>query len=181
MKAADFLITYEGFAPAAVYDVNAWRIGYGSDTHTAADGTVRKVQQGDTTTPAAALRDLNRRIDQEFIPKIKTKIGSDTWGTMPEATRTAFISIAYNYGNVPKQAIIDAAKARDLNKLATVWISSTYNDNKRLPENMRNALRKRRAKESALIQSDARGSGLNNSTKIAALAFIGAGIALLIA
>lgn len=181
MTAADFLITYEGFAPAAVWDVNAWRIGYGSDTHTDSDGTVRKVQQGDTTTPAAALRDLNRRINSEFIPKIKTKIGADTWAAMPEGTRTAFISLAYNYGNVPKQAIIDAAKARELAKLSQVWISSTYNDNKRLPENIRNALRKRRAKEAALIAADARGSGLNNSTKIAALAFIGAGIALLIA
>lgn len=181
MTAADFLITYEGFAPAAVWDVNAWRIGYGSDTHTEPDGTIRKVKQGDTTTPAAALRDLNRRISTEFIPKIKRKIGAETWQFLPDNTRTAFISIAYNYGNVPKQAIIDAAKARELQKLAEVWISSTYNDNKKLPEKTRNALRKRRAKEAALIAADAATlSGLTRvNTKIAALALLFGGLALL--
>lgn len=182
MSAADFLITYEGFAPAAVWDVNAWRIGYGSDTHTDADGTIRKVKQGDTTTPTAALRDLNRRIDTEFIPKIKKKIGADTWAQLPANTRTAFVSIAYNYGNVPKQAIIDAAKSRDLLRLAKVWTESTYNDNKKLPENVRNALRKRRAKEAALIATDATtGSTIGTNTKFAALALVAAGIALLTA
>jgi len=181
MKAADFLITYEGFAPRAMWDVNAWRIGYGSDTHTDATGAVRKVQQGDTTTPTDARRDLDRRISKEFIPKIINKIGADTWAAMPEGTRTALISIAYNYGNVPKQAIIKAAQSRDLTTLAKVWTESTYNDNKKLPENVRNALRKRRAKEAALIAADAASTGATgtNTTKIAALAFILGGIALL--
>ena len=100
---------------------------------------------------------------------------------MPEGTRTALISIAYNYGNVPKQAIINAARARDLTTLAKVWTESTYNDNKKLPENVRNALRKRRAKEAALIAADAASTGAtgSNRTKIAALAFILGGIALL--
>jgi GH24 family phage-related lysozyme (muramidase) len=127
MTAADFLITYEGFAPVAIWDVNAWRIGYGSDTHTDADGTIRKVKQGDTTTPEAAIRDLNRRINTEFIPKIQKKIGADTWAALPNNTRTAFVSIAYNYGNVPKQAIIDAARARDLLRLAKVCTETTNN------------------------------------------------------
>jgi hypothetical protein len=62
-----------------------------------------------------------------------------------------------------------------------VWTESTYNDNKKLPENVRNALRKRRAKEAALIAADAASTGSTgtNTTKIAALAFILGGIALL--
>jgi GH24 family phage-related lysozyme (muramidase) len=183
MQPADFLIKYEGFAPRAIWDVNAWRIGYGSDTHTDALGNVRKVQQGDTTTPADARRDLDRRINKEFIPKIINKIGADTWEAMPNNTRTALVSIAYNYGNVPKQAIIDAARSRDLSRLAKVWTESTYNDNKKLPENVRNALRKRRAKEAELIAIDATTTdgGISNTTKIAALALIAGGIALLTA
>lgn len=183
MQPADFLIKYEGFVPRAMWDVNAWRIGYGSDTHTDALGNVRAVQQGDTTTPADARRDLDRRISKEFIPKIINKIGADTWAAMPTNTRTALVSIAYNYGNVPKKAIIDAARARDLSRLAKVWTESTYNDNAKLPENVRNALRKRRAKEAELIQADAAttGGGISNTTKIAALALIAGGIALLTA
>jgi len=162
-KAVDFLKKKEGFTSRALWDVNAWRIGYGSDTITNSLNQVRKVQQNDTVTVQDADRDLSRRISQEFIPKIKAKIGADTWNKFPENTQIAFISFAYNYGNITKKSIVDAAKAGDLKNLSKVWIESTYNDNKSLPENVKNALRKRRAEEAALILLDANKPGGSGS------------------
>jgi len=159
--AAEFLKKYEGYTGVAIWDVNAWRIGHGSDTHTDPNGSIRTVQQGDTTTPKDAQRDLERRIRSEFIPKIINKLGADTWNNLPQGARVAFVSLAYNYGNVTKLAIIAAAKSGNMANLAKTWITSTYNDNKSLPENIRNALRNRRAAEAALIQpTDAKKKGL---------------------
>lgn len=154
-KALAFLKQYEGFTPVAKWDVNAFRIGYGSDTITDANGNVRYVQMNDQITIADADRDLKRRVQFEFIPKIKGKIGSDVWNKLPDNTQIALISFAYNYGNIVKSAIVNAVKLGNLNNLADVWITSTYDDNKSLPEKMRNALRSRRKKESDLIRSDA--------------------------
>lgn len=155
MTAAEFIAKKEGFSPVAIWDVNAWRIGYGSDTHTTPQGVVIRVQQGDETTKEAAQRDLQRRLTQEFAPKIMAKVGAQTYQALPEPVKIALLSFAYNYGNITKSAIVNAVKAGNLNELARVWIESTYHDNKRLPESMRNALRKRRAEEAALIQSAA--------------------------
>lgn len=153
MTAAEFIAKKEGFSPRAIWDVNAWRIGYGSDTHTDANGNVRRVLEGDITTQEAAQRDLERRLSQEFTPKVISKIGLQTWNKLPIEARIAFLSLAYNYGTVTKSAIIRAAQSGNLAELARVWIEATYNDNKRLPENVRNALRRRRAEEAALIAS----------------------------
>jgi len=162
-KAIAFLKIYEGFTPVAKWDVNHFRIGYGSSTITDSNGNVRYVQFGDQITIADADRDLKRRVNYEFIPKIKGKIGSDVWDGLPDNTKVALISFAYNYGNIVKSAIVEAVKQNDLNKLADVWITSTYNDNASQTEQIRNALRKRRKKESDLIRSDAE---LRSSTSL---------------
>jgi len=154
-QALQFLKLYEGFTPIAKWDVNHFRIGYGSSTITDENGNVRYVQLGDQITIADADRDLKRRVNYEFIPKIKGKIGSDVWESLGKNTQVALISFAYNYGNIVKSAIVNAVKEGDPNKIADVWISSTYNDNATLSESMRNALRKRRKKESDLIRLDA--------------------------
>lgn len=154
-RALSFLKKYEGFTPVAKWDVNAFRIGYGSDTITEPNGSVRNVQINDQITIADADRDLRRRVQYEFIPKIKGKIGTDVWNRLPENTQIALISFAYNYGNIVKSAIVNALKLGDLNNVADVWISSTYDDNKSQPERIRNALRARRKTESDLIRSDA--------------------------
>jgi GH24 family phage-related lysozyme (muramidase) len=157
MDAVTFLKKYEGFTPTAIWDVNAYRIGFGSDTITNNAGDVRKVLQTDKITIQDADRDLNRRIETEFIPKIKNKIGSGNWNKLNTGTRTALISLAYNYGNITKTAIITAIKNNDKN-LSQIWIDSTYNDNKSLPEKVRNALRKRRLAESILISNEKKNS-----------------------
>jgi GH24 family phage-related lysozyme (muramidase) len=173
-QAAAFLIKHEGFLPAARWDVNAWRLGYGSDTMTDEAGNVTKVQKDSTTTRTAALRDLKRRISDEFIPRIKNKIGAAAFNRLPVGAQVALISFAYNYGNIVKAAIVKAAQANDLVELAQVWISSTYNDNKALPANVREALRQRRADEVALFST-----GTNKKSLIIPLALAAAGIYLL--
>ena len=179
-KAVEFLKKKEGFTPVAIWDVNAWRIGYGSDTITNSLNQVRKVIQTDRITQADADRDLSRRISQEFIPKIKAKIGADTWNQLPENTQIAFISLAYNYGNITKASIVATAKTLNLKRLSEVWIESTYNDNKKLPENVRNALRKRRAEEAALIATDAAsGSGVQGSSILIPVILLISGVYIL--
>lgn len=173
-QAAAFLIKHEGFLPAARWDVNAYRLGYGSDTMTDEAGRVTKVQKDSTTTRTAALRDLKRRISDEFIPRIKNKIGAAAFNRLPVGAQVALISFAYNYGNIVKAAIVKAAQANDLVELAQVWISSTYNDNKALPANVREALRQRRADEVALFST-----GTNKTSFIIPLALAAAGIYLI--
>ena len=75
-RAAEYVKKWEGFSEKAVWDVNAWRLGHGSDTLTLPDGTYRKVLQTDKTTRELAAKDLARRIRLEFEPKVEKKIGS---------------------------------------------------------------------------------------------------------
>lgn len=73
---AELLKKYEGFTSRATWDVNAYRLGYGSDTLTFENNTYRKVKQGDTTTKANATKDLERRL-KEFEKKVIKKVGSE--------------------------------------------------------------------------------------------------------
>lgn len=160
--AADLLIRYEGFNPTAVFDVNAYRIGYGSDTITDASGNFRKVKQGDVTTERNARKDLERRLP-EFENKIIKQIGAEYWQPLNYKVKAALISLAYNYGSITKQEIKDAIKTGSSEKIANAVINSTYNDNKKLSAKVRQALRNRRKKEADIIRSapDAKTEGFN--------------------
>ena len=157
-SAADFIKQFEGFTPTAMWDVNAYRIGHGSDTLELPNGTYRKVVQGDTTTRELAAKDLARRISTEFIPRVKNQVGAEAWDRLPEPSQVALLSLAYNYGSITKKAILDAAKEGNVIKLAKAIVDSTYNDNAKLPTNVRNALRSRRAKEAEYALTDLGGS-----------------------
>ncbi len=150
--AAELLKKYEGFNRTAVWDVNAWRIGYGSGTITDSSGNYRTVKQGDTTTEANALKDLTRRV-KEFEKRVINKVGAEFWDPLHYQVKAALISLAYNYGNITKQEIIEAIKTGNNKKIAQAVINSTYNDNKSLSESVRNALRNRRKKEAAIIEA----------------------------
>lgn len=150
--AADLLIKYEGFNRTAVWDVNAWRIGHGSDTITNASGNFRKVKQGDVTTKENARKDLERRL-KEFENKISKQVGAEYWNPLNYKVKAALISLAYNYGSITKQAIKDAIKTGSSEQIANAVINSTYNDNKKLSEPVRQALRNRRKKEADIIRS----------------------------
>jgi len=173
-KAAEFIKKFEGFTPTAKWDVNAYRIGHGSDTIELPNGTFRKVISSDVTTRELAAKDLSRRISSEFIPRVKRQIGDEYWDQLPQPSQVALLSLAYNYGSITKEAIINAAKEGNVMKLAKAIVDSTYNDNSKLPESTRNALRSRRSQEAEFALTD-----LGNNKKKAFMVI--GGILLLVA
>lgn len=108
---------FEGYRDTPYWDVNAHRIGYGSDTITLADGTVRRVQPGDRITQADADRDIQRRITTEFEPIVARAVGTETFSAMTPSQRAAVTSIAYNYGEVPDR-IVGALRSGDADAAA---------------------------------------------------------------
>lgn len=107
--AAQMIKGFEGFITNAKWDVNAFRVGFGSDTVTRANGAIEKVTKDTVVTLDEAERDLARRI-VEFQSGIQSAIGVDTWRSLNEAQKAALTSIAYNYGSLPK-AIVDAIES----------------------------------------------------------------------
>lgn len=95
---------------------DAWRIGYGSDTITAPDGTWRRVQKGDVITKEDAVRDLNRRIN-EFQGIASKAVGVDTWNKLPGNVQAALTSVTYNYGRLPKSVEI-AVRTGNIEEIA---------------------------------------------------------------
>lgn len=102
--AAKMLKTFEGFIAHAKWDTNAYRVGFGSDTVTRANGQIEKVTKDTIVTLEDAQRDLSRRII-EFQNGIQNAIGIDTWRSLTEAQQAALTSIAYNYGQLPKSIV----------------------------------------------------------------------------
>lgn len=149
--AADFIQKEEGFRTTAYWDVNAYRIGFGSDTITMPNGSFRKVVKGDKITKEMAVADLTRRMRDEFEPKVKKQIGEPYYSNLPDSAKVSLLSLAYNYGSITKKAIIDAARTGNPQLLAKAIVDSTYDDNKKLSESQRTALRNRRAKEANFI------------------------------
>ena len=106
----------EGFREMPYYDVNAFRAGYGSDTYTLADGTVKTVKEGVPVTREQAERDLERRIRTEFMPKVARQLGDD-FAKLPPSAQAALTSVAYNYGSLPA-SVVRASKGGNLKSIA---------------------------------------------------------------
>lgn len=134
--ASEILKAEEGFRTEAYFDVNGYRVGYGSDTVTHADGTVEKVTKDTVVTKADADRDLARRT-QEFTTKAAGQVG-DAWDSLPANVKAALTSVAYNYGELP-QSVVTAAKTGDASTIADTVQA--------LPDNPA-----RRAREAAVIR-----------------------------
>lgn len=98
---AALLRKFEGFRSTPYWDTNAYRIGYGSDTVTLADGSVQKVVQGMKIGVEDANRDLVRRI-AEFQATIVRQVGTGAWQGMTPQQQAALTSVAYNYGSLPR-------------------------------------------------------------------------------
>jgi peptidoglycan hydrolase-like protein with peptidoglycan-binding domain len=86
-----------------------YRIGYGSSTITQEDGTIKKMgykKTADVITQEDATRDLNRRIEDEFLPRVLSTIRK--WGQEPtkfnDATIAVLTSICYNYGSLDNKS-----------------------------------------------------------------------------
>lgn len=92
---------YEGFSATPYWDVNAWRIGHGSDTVTLADGSVHKVTRD---TPAITRQDAGRDLARSlpiYANTIIGQVGRDKWEALPHTTRGSLASVGYNYGSLP--------------------------------------------------------------------------------
>lgn len=147
----------EGFISKPEYDVNAYRAGYGSDTVTRPDGSVEKVKPGMSVSREDAERDLQRRIQTEFVPKAAAKVGEENWSRLPENARAALTSVAYNYGNIPNR-IVPAVQSGNPEAIAKA-IESLAGDNKGVNAG-------RRMQEANI----ARGTGLPGSQAVPAFA-----------
>lgn len=127
---------FEGFRGSPYWDVNAHRLGYGSDTITNPDGSVRKVQRGDRVTQEDADRDLFRRIRTEFMPTAAKAAGA-AWGMLAPNQKAVLTSIAYNYGEIPKR-ILGAVRSADTKAIADA-IRGLGGDNDGINRKRRNA------------------------------------------
>ena len=85
-----------------------YRIGFGSDTITSPNGSVRRVQKGDTITTSMASADLNRRITQEFKPRVVQACQNNGvfYPSVPDCVKSVFIDVAYNYGTLWNSIVI---------------------------------------------------------------------------
>lgn len=107
---ADYIIYWEHFAPKAYWDVNHWRVGYGSDTEGPDQGTVK---QDTTTTEERAKANLELRIKQ-FEKICILNMGQQLWDTLTNNQKISLLDICYNYGRIPFTVTADAQATSQL-------------------------------------------------------------------
>jgi GH24 family phage-related lysozyme (muramidase) len=96
----------------------AFRVGYGSDTVTKADGSVVPVTKDTVVTQEDAERDLERRaaLSQKAV---RDKVGGEAFDRLSPEAKASLTSITYNYGdNGIPQSVVDAAKTGDPARIA---------------------------------------------------------------
>ena len=103
MTAAEFIASFEGFEAKAYWDVNHYRVGFGSDTEGPDQATVTRRT---TTTRARATQNLTARIHRFEAEAIRT-VGPKTWGALTDNQRTALTDLVYNYGHLPVRVSAD--------------------------------------------------------------------------
>ena len=127
---------HEGFKSSTYWDVNAHRLGYGSDTITNLDGSVRRVEKGDTVTREQAELDLRRRT-QEFMNSAANTIGKDYFNKLPSTAQASLTSLTYNYGSLDKlPSVVKAARSGNLMELSRA-IENLGSHNKGVNRNRR--------------------------------------------
>ena len=142
-QAIALVTKFEGFIANPKWDVNNWRIGYGSSTITDENGNVERLSNDVTTKPDItiskddAVRDLKRRLQNEFIPKVVIHNNQLNNGTL-----AALVSVAYNYGSLPSN-VVTAMQSGNINTIA----SAVY----KLKSHNAGVNERRRKKEAAYI------------------------------
>jgi GH24 family phage-related lysozyme (muramidase) len=140
IRAGNFIAFFEGFIATAKYDVNAWRVGYGSDTE-GPQGV--PVTEGMTTTPERAKANLRLRLIG-FEAGITKTIGVPAWTALGTGAQCAGLSFMYNYGRMTVGTVATAFKS---GKGIPAALQARMNDNQGM-----NA--KRRFAEAAMAASD---------------------------
>ena len=168
LDASKFIAKEESFIDHAIWDVNAYRIGYGSDTITLDNtGKFRKVVKGDKTTKELATIDLARRIPKEFEAVLKKQIGAG-YNKLNDCAKVALLSFVYNYGSIRSwhKNILKFGKEGNNIELANAIVNDTLNDNPNLSLNVRNALKNRRKRERDYILNCVIPANNNNSQNL---------------
>lgn len=129
--AAGVLRHEEGFRERPYWDVNAYRVGYGSDTVTLADGSVRKVTPGMKIGRDDAERDLARRLG-EFASSANKATGG-AFDALPDQAKSALLSVAYNYGSLPKN-VVAAVRSGNVQTIASAVGNLSANPERRKRE-----------------------------------------------
>lgn len=131
---------FEGFQQTAKHDVNAQRLGFGSDTITDASGNVRRVRAGDSVTREQAYLDLERRIKTEFLPAVVNAVGEGVFSALSPQQQGALVSLGYNYGagawDDDLAAVAAAVRSGDSSAVAAA-ISSLQGHNDGINRNRR--------------------------------------------
>lgn len=137
-KTFDLIRRREGFISTPKYDVNALRVGYGSDTITKEDGTVVKVTAGMRVTREDAERDLRRRIPEFQRKGIINYIGEDAWNKLNSDTKAAITSLAYNYGSIAKLESLKKALVQNNKEAIAAAVESYASHNNGINRGRRN-------------------------------------------
>ena len=114
---------------------NIYRAGYGSDTVTLSDGTIRQVTEGMRVSVADANRDLIRRIG-EFQDTVRGQVGATRFESFTDEQQAALTSIAYNYGSLPDR-IVAAVQSGTVPEIASA-IRNLGSDNGGVNRDRRN-------------------------------------------
>ena len=139
----------EGFSETAYWDVNAYRIGYGSDTITDESGNVSSVTASSTVTRDQAELDLERRIKTGFMPTVANQLG-DNFTKLPTGAQAALTSVGYNYGSLPK-SVVNASNSSGGNvKSIADAVQSLQNDDGGINK-------RRRIEEASIIRDSSKG------------------------
>ena len=127
--ATQYLVKKEGFTETSSWDVNAYRIGYGTDKILLANGTLRTVLPtpdyykrtkekkpltgGDRTTQLQAAKVLETQVRTTYKDKVvgtgDAKITEAEWNSLNDRQRAACVSFVYNCGSFGNYPHIPAA------------------------------------------------------------------------
>ncbi len=154
---AAMIAKFEDFRATPYWDVNALRVGFGSDTITTATGEVKRVVEGMVVTVEDSVRDLNRRIREEFAPKVQSQIGADRFASFVPIQQAALLSIAYNYGELPNR-IVEAVRTGTNTEIASA-IQGLSGDNNGINSG-------RRYKEASAFSTDVEGKEVERLLEI---------------
>lgn len=113
-RAAKILRQEEGFSTTAYWDVNAWRVGYGTEFKANQGNAYNK---DSTITREEAENQLVKYDLPRFEERILYQVGKKYWNALNDNVKAALLSVAYNRGSLTK-ALTTAAQSGDTNQIA---------------------------------------------------------------
>lgn len=102
-RAANFIALKEGFTSKATWDVNHYRMGYGTDHvvrigKDGKPGALVEVKKGDTITKKEAVLSLSQYGIPQFSTQLKKDLGEANWKKLTGNQKAAITSLGYNVG-----------------------------------------------------------------------------------